>query len=239
MPKAIFIDIDNTLYSYSSAHSKAITAVHELVASQFEIAEENFDSVYRAARAIVKKKLAGSPSARNRLLYFQTMFELIGAGSSMLNALNCEQTYWNTLLLEAELFDGVKEFLDEVRLCGIPVIAITNMTAQIQFRKLVFFNLDYDIDFIVTSEQVGCEKPDRKIFEVALDHANCAGEDVWMIGDDLVCDIEGAKSSINATTLLRHDNRDKSLITSKAIDAHFSSFDNITGVLRKLGNENR
>lgn len=234
-PSAVFMDIDDTLYPYEPAHNKALSAVRDLVSSEFEIAEENFDQVFKAARNEVKSILNGAPSARNRVLYFQRMFELIGVGSSPLKALNCEQTYWNTLLSEAKLFDGVTSFLEELRLNGITIIAVTNLTAQIQLRKLVYFNLQDAIDFIVTSEQVGCEKPDKRIFETALSHVNCPGESVWMVGDDLKCDIEGAKAAISATTLLKRKELDVGRLSSGAIDGYFSGYEKLTAMLRKLG----
>ena len=233
-PSAVFMDIDDTLYPYEPAHSKAISAVRDLVSSEFEIAEENFDQVFKAARNEVKSILNGAPSARNRVLYFQRMFELIGVGSSPLKALNCEQTYWNTLLSEAKLFDGVTSFLEELRLNGITIIAVTNLTAQIQLRKLVYFNLHDAFDFIVTSEQVGCEKPDKRIFDTALSHVNCPGENVWMVGDDLKCDIEGAKAAINATTLFKCNELDMGHLSSSAIDGYFSRYEKLTAMLLKL-----
>lgn len=237
LPSAIFMDIDDTLYPYEPAHSKAISAVRDLVSSEFEIAEENFDQVFSAARNEVKSILNGAPSARNRVLYFQRMFELVGVGSSPLKALNCEQTYWNTLLSEAKLFDGLTSFLDAVRLNGITLIAVSNLTSQIQFRKLVYFNLHDAFDFIVTSEQVGFEKPDKRIFETALSHVNCPGENVWMVGDDIECDIEGAKAGISATTLLKCKGRDMGRLSSGAIDGYFSGYEELTAMLRKLGND--
>jgi putative hydrolase of the HAD superfamily len=237
LPSAVLMDIDDTLYSYASAHKKALSAVRVLVSSEFAVAEESFDKFYEAAREDVKAKLNGAPSARNRLLYFQRMFELLGVGSSVLKSLNCEQTYWNMLLSEAELFDGLTSFLDEVRLNGITLIAVSNLTSQIQFRKLVYFNLHDAFDFIVTSEQVGFEKPDKRIFETALSHINCSGEDVWMIGDDLQCDIEGAKSAINATTLLKCTGNGAHYSTSDAIDARFSHFDKLTLMLQRINGD--
>jgi HAD superfamily hydrolase (TIGR01549 family) len=234
MPSAVFIDIDDTLYSYETAHIKAIVAVKNLVANKFEIAGKNFEEVFAAARADVKQCLEGAPSGRNRLLYFQKMFELIGVGSSPLDALNCEQTYWNTLMSESSLFPGVEEFLDELRLNGVPIIAVSNLTSQVQFRKLVYFELHEAFNFIVTSEQVGCEKPNPKIFEFALSRANCVGEDIWMVGDDLVCDIEGAKSAINATTLLKRGVMNQKISNYQAVDAHFSNFDKLTALLRRI-----
>ena len=236
LPAAVFIDIDDTLYSYSAAHSKALAAVRDLVSQQFEIAGKNFDQVFDAARAAVKTSLRDSPSSRNRLLYFQQMFELIGVGSSPLEALNCEQTYWNTLLSEAILFPGVREFLDELRLNGVPVIALTNLTAQIQFRKLVYFDLHECFNYIVTSEQVGCEKPVPKIFDSALSRVQSNGKDVWMVGDDYKCDIEGAKRAINAVTIWKKSIAFLDYTDRAAADAEFKEFDEITKLVRVLAN---
>ena len=234
LPSAVFIDIDDTLYSYETAHIKAMATVKNLVANKFEIAGKSFEEVFAAARADVKLCLGDAPSGRNRLLYFQKMFELIGVGSSPLDALNCEQTYWNTLMSESSLFPGVSGFLDELRLNSVPIIAITNLTSQVQFRKLVYFDLHEAFNFIVTSEQVGCEKPNPKIFEFALGLANCAGKETWMIGDDLDCDIEGAKCAINATTILKQGVKGRKISNSQAVDAHFSDFDKLTGLLRGI-----
>ena len=236
LPSAVLMDIDDTLYSYRLAHTKAMLAVQDLVSGEFEIAEENFDQVFKAARDEVKSTLKGAPAARNRVLYFQRMFELIGVGSSSLKSLNCEQTYWNTLLSEAKLFDGLIPFLEELRLNGITIIAVTNLTSQIQFRKLVYFNLHDTFDFIVTSEQVGCEKPDKRIFETALSHVNCPGESVWMIGDDLKCDIEGAKTGINATTLFKCNELNVGHLSNGAIDGYFSDYGKLTAIIQKLKN---
>lgn len=237
LPSAVFIDIDDTLYSYETAHTKAMATVKDLVANKFEIAGKNFEEVFAIARADVKQCLQGAPSGRNRLLYFQRMFELIGVGSSPLDALNCEQTYWNTLMSASSLFPGVVGFIDELRLNSIPIIAVTNLTSQVQFRKLVYFDLHEAFNFIVTSEQVGCEKPNPKIFEFALGFTNCPGEETWMIGDDLYCDIEGAKSAINAATILKRGVKDQKISNSQAVDAHFSDFDKLTGLLRGIGDD--
>jgi len=45
----------------------------------------------------------------------------------------------------------------------------------------------------VTSAAVGAEKPDARIFQYAIALTN-AGEDVWMIGDNLTADIAGAEA---------------------------------------------
>mgnify|MGYP001566910750 FL=1 len=116
-------------------------------------------------------------------------------------ALDFEQTYWRTFLSNAELFDGVRELLDDIRLLGMPTAIVTDLTAQIQFRKVVYFGLDHCFDYIVTSEEAGADKPSEAPFRIALEKMRPKGDVVWMIGDNPVNDIRGAREKINAVTL--------------------------------------
>ena len=79
------------------------------------------------------------------------MLEYMGLGSQILLSLDLEQTYWRTFLSHAILFNHVKELLDDLRLSSISTAVMTDLTTQIQFRKLVYFGLDSYFNFIVTS----------------------------------------------------------------------------------------
>ena len=120
------------------------------------------------------------------------MLEIMGLGSQVLLALDFEQTYWRTFLSNATLFDEVKELLDDIRLLGIPTAIVTDLTAQIQFRKLVYFGLDEFFDYVVTSEEAGADKPDSRPFNVALEKLQLKPENIWMIGDSASNDMVGA-----------------------------------------------
>jgi 2-haloacid dehalogenase len=48
---------------------------------------------------------------------------------------------------------------------------------------------------IITSDQVKCYKPDRKIFEVILKKMGLKPNEVIMVGDSLIADVAGAKNS--------------------------------------------
>ena len=78
---------------------------------------------------------------------------------------------------------------------GIRIGIGTDMTAHIQYRRLEFLNLSPYIDFIVTSEEAGVEKPDYRIFSLCREKAEVLPEDCVFIGDSLRHDIEGAKQA--------------------------------------------
>ena len=70
---------------------------------------------------------------------------------------------------------------------------ITNGFVEVQYTKLNNSGLDKYFTHTITSEEAGYQKPDREIFEYALDKINATPHECLMIGDDLKVDILGAK----------------------------------------------
>lgn len=234
LPDAILFDTDNTLYHYDPAHLAAQKAVRDKVTGTFSIKPEAFDKAFNEARQQVKTRLKHTAGSHSRLLYLQRMLEIIGLGSQVLLALDFEQTYWRTFLSNAVLFDDVKELLDDLRLLGIPTAIVTDLTAQIQFRKVVYFGLDHYFDYIVTSEEAGFDKPHKAPFQIALDKMRPQGNCVWMIGDNPATDICGGREHIGAVTLQKiHDGVVIGQGPSEP-DATFNNFSSVRELLARL-----
>lgn len=237
LPDAFLFDTDNTLYPYDPAHAAAHAAVREKVVSTFSISPDDFEKAFKEARNQVKARLKHTASSHSRLLYLQRMLEIMGLGSQVLLALDFEQTYWRTFLSNAVLFDGVKELLDDIRLLGIPTAIVTDLTAQIQFRKVVYFGLDHYFDYIVTSEEAGFDKPHEAPFEIALEKMRPQGDCIWMIGDNPINDIRGAREKIQAVTLQKiHTGVDLG-VGGDAPDASFADFASLRKLIAKLADK--
>nr|WP_292166839.1 HAD family hydrolase [Butyrivibrio sp.] len=56
------------------------------------------------------------------------------------------------------------------------------------------FGIRKYIDVIVASAEEGVAKPDRRMFEIALERANCSADQAVMIGDRIDYDIVPAKN---------------------------------------------
>jgi len=235
LPDAFLFDTDNTLYAYDPAHSAAQRAVREKVVNTFAISPEEFDKAFKEARSQVKTRLKNTASSHSRLLYLQRMLEIMGLGSQVLLALDFEQTYWRTFLSNATLFPDVKELLDDIRLLSIPTAIVTDLTAQIQFRKIVYFGLDYYFDYIVTSEEAGFDKPHDAPFQIALEKMRPEGNCIWMIGDNPVNDIRGAREKINAVTLQKIHTGVEVGTDINTPDAIFNDFGELRKLIAKLG----
>lgn len=237
LPDGILFDTDNTLYHYEPAHAIAQKAIRQKFVSTFAISQEQFDEAFNKARDQVKERLKNTAASHNRLLYLQRMLEILGLGSQVLLALDFEQTYWRTFLSNASLFEGVKDLLDEIRLLGIPTAIVTDLTAQIQFRKVVYFGLDHYFDYIVTSEEAGFDKPHEAPFKLAVEKMRPKGNCIWMIGDNTTNDICGAKDTINAITIQKVHQSVKVGTGLEAPDAWFSEYQELILFLKKIENQ--
>jgi putative hydrolase of the HAD superfamily len=191
-PEAIIFDTDNTLYPYEPAHKAAIKSVVKKAINIFGISENEFTQAFENSRFEVKERLGNTASSHSRLLYFQRTIEHLGMGTRILTTLDLEQTYWRTFLANAKLFPEVIKFLQLLKNKGIRTANITDLTAQIQFRKMVYFGLDEYFDYVVTSEEAGCDKPNVRPFKIALEKLNIPADKIWMIGDDSDVDMVGA-----------------------------------------------
>ena len=235
LPDAFLFDTDNTLYPYDTAHAAAQLSVREKVVKTFSISPEDFDNAFKEARTQVKIRLRNTAASHSRLLYLQRMLEIMGLGSQVLLALDFEQTYWRNFLSNAVLFEGVKELLDDIRLLGIPTAIVTDLTAQIQFRKVVYFGLDNYFDYIVTSEEAGFDKPHEAPFKMALEKMRPKGDCIWMIGDNSVNDIRGSREKIHAVTLQKIHSGVEVGTDINTADATFTDFGELRKMLVKLG----
>ena len=239
LPDAILFDLDNTLYPYKPAHMAAMAAVRAKVTESLAITSADFDRAFKQARDLVKKNLSGTAASHNRLLYFQRMLELLGLGSQVLLALDLEQAYWRNFLSAATLFEGLEEFLDDIRLLGIPTAVVTDLTAQIQFRKILYFRLDKYFDYIVTSEEAGFDKPHPAIFIMALAKISPRGKRIWMVGDDPEADVRGAKQAIGALTWQKLHGDARAGQGPLAPDAGFEEFSELKDFVAGLSEKAR
>lgn len=244
-PIAVLFDFDNTLYPYAPANEAGMLAVRTKAIKKTGVRSDEFDGAFAKARSDTKKQLGTTASSHSRLLYFQRTLELLGFRSQIQLSLEFEQTFWASYLAAMELREGVTEFLDQLARANIRKVLVTDLTTQIQFRKLIYLELDLCFEFIVTSEESGEDKPLPSSFNLALNKLNSqeyssetnAGKGkIWMIGDNLKSDIEGAKHAVNATTLALksgiadHDNT--------SIDMIFESFNDLRQFVSNKGWDN-
>lgn len=191
--RGILLDLDDTLYDYHTCHDIAYQKSKTMAEAKYNVSNEQFDENWKIARKWVNETLHGTASSHSRLLYFQKLFELIYDSSNAEFTLEMEEIYWNTFLNHMEIKPGATNFLEKALSMNVKICLVTDLTAQIQFQKWEKFNLGRFVQYMVSSEEAGIEKPNAKIFELALNKLKLDKNQVIMIGDNEKKDIQGAK----------------------------------------------
>lgn len=232
-PDAVLIDLDDTLYAYSPAHAAGIMAAQEHCEARIGLDPAAFDALYAEAREGVHERLAGTAACHHRLLYFHRLVESVTGKSDSALSLELEKVYWRKFMATARLFPGARILVEQLRYERIPLALVTDLMAQIQMRKLVYFELEHAFDAVVTSEEAGAEKPDPRIFELAVKKLGLAGKSprIWMIGESATKDIAGAREALGAVTLqkLHHG-----VEPSDLADVQFRAFSTLADRLQPL-----
>lgn len=194
--QGLLLDIDNTLYNYNSTHDYALGKVIEYCINNFNVIEHTIIHAYNTARKKIHIKLSDTASSHNRLLYFQEMLELLNINPLKYSFI-IYNIYWDNFLKYIKPFNGVYKLLDKYQ---NKICLVTDLTAHIQYRKIKKLKLERYCKNIVTSEEVGKEKPHPYIFISALQKLNLQMSEVCMIGDNFKKDIIGA-SNLNIQSI--------------------------------------
>lgn len=193
-PRALLLDIDNTVYPYAPCHAAGIrSAYRRSVEFGLWNGETAFSDQYAKARRRVKSRLGLNAAAHSRLLYFKEMIEE-RSGFTDFDRVQCMETaYWDGYRSGLIPDTGCLEFLEDAAARGIGLAWISNFTTQRQIWKLRTLGLDRVRSVLVTSEEAGADKPDPAILELALDRLGIADHAAWIIGDE-PADIQAARA---------------------------------------------
>jgi putative hydrolase of the HAD superfamily len=93
------------------------------------------------------------------------------------------------------LIPNAIELMEYLKQRGYRMLIITNGFNEVQWIKIRACGLEQYFDQMLTSENVGHQKPDVRIFEKALAEAGCKPGKALMVGDDFEVDIAGARNA--------------------------------------------
>ena len=191
--KGVLLDLDNTLYNYDICNSSAMNKVFSDLSKRYAVSNEEIKKHFYNARKQVKITLKGTGASHSRLLYFKVMIENLQGSTDPKLSLFYSDLYWKEYFKHMVLSKDAEEFLVFCKNKNIKIAVITDLTAEIQLKKIIKLGISKYISLIITSEEVGKDKPDPKIFYYALNKLNCKPKDAIMIGDDVKRDILSAK----------------------------------------------
>ncbi len=156
--KYLFIDLDNTLYSYEASRAPAQAELELYLSIRLGESRSFVKKGLAKSRLEIKKRLRDTASSHSRLIYISEFLRSIGYQSEVELALSSEEVYWTTFLESISLYKGVENFLQAARHSGYRNILVTDLNSSIQYRKLRMMKIDALFDLIFTSEDAGGDK---------------------------------------------------------------------------------
>ena len=151
---------------------------------------EEFQQLYRKSREWVKRFLFDTPSSHSRALYFQKLMEKVEGFPNTYKIIQLYDAYNNGFYKELVPFPHLKDVINELKKRRFQLAVVTNMLAEIQYRKLTLLGLGDMFNFIITSQAVEHEKPHPLIYAHTLTLTQSKPEETIMIGDSFSDDIE-------------------------------------------------
>ena len=139
---------------------------------------------------------ASTETQESATRYMRFVLEGLGVadGSTVERVAEWRRTYNPPLGVWTAHDPQAPESLALVRRSGARAAAISNSNGSVA-SVLAAVGLGPYLDFVVDSGEVGIEKPDPRIFEVALARAGVAPADAAYIGDFYSIDVKGATAA--------------------------------------------
>ena len=161
MIKAVFFDIDDTLYDTSGfARLARKAAINVMIDAGLPLSS---DEAYKLLKEIIKEK--GSNYDKHFNILTEKVF---GEEKPLLIALGMI-TYHNVKFALLRLFPKTPSTLIYLKSKGYQLGVISDGITIKQWEKLIRLGLHHFFDEVVTSEEAGVAKPDERIFQLALD----------------------------------------------------------------------
>lgn len=195
MIKVVLFDLDNTLYEYAPCDLAGKELVQKFLARELKVSQKKIAKLYTAARHQVHDMLPHQAASHSRLLYCKALIENHAGRSNSTQALKAEQLFWKGYFTKMKLRPGVRQLLRLIRAQGYKMGIVSDLTTSIQMRKINRLRISEYIDFVITSEEVGVEKPDPAMITYVLRKLSLPAHCAVLIGDSLERDKLAAQRS--------------------------------------------
>ena len=202
--ETLFLDIGNTLSSVDFGW-----VAEELASRGLEVSAEVVRRAEAAARPVISDRLSGGGKIDGVFqLYLGEILEKLprsaGAPDPSAWIEELSAVLWTpgrADLLWRIPMPGAKQALEHAHSLGLRCVAVSNSDGSAA-RSLELCGLDALVDPVIDSHVVGIEKPDPRIFDLALEHSGATRETTLHVGDMPFADVEGARRAGLSVVLL-------------------------------------
>ena len=203
----LFFDLDHTLWDFETNARETLQELfathrlHETVTPDFQLFYEKYSFHnkrlwHRYNHGFIRQEELKWKRMWHALLEFklgdETLARKLSAG------------FLEILPGKKALFPYTVEVLEYLTNKNYNLYLITNGFEQVQWKKLKNAQISHFFSSVITSELACCLKPNKEIFDFALNKARCCYKESIMLGDNLDADILGAMKAGMDTVFVNH-----------------------------------
>lgn len=120
------------------------------------------------------------------------LYESLGIEIALSNS-EIDTIFWNAAAPGVPT-EGIGDFLKYLKKRGIRTGVISNIAyaSSVVAERINRLLPENTFEFIITSSNYIFRKPNKRIFDLALEKAELKPDEVWYIGDQYECDVQGA-----------------------------------------------
>jgi len=159
--------LDNTVYKYEPCRIAAENAFFLYARSSVGIKLSESRKAYNSARLRVHDRVRGA-SRHDRRLYFIEYLRVLGLKSDPQFVTEANNHYWFSYFEKMKLASDVESFIIQARLRNILIALVTDLTSEIQYRKLLSLNIHNLFDVVITSQETELEKDSGQPYKLLL-----------------------------------------------------------------------
>lgn len=204
IPKMVLFDYGQTLIAERKFNGvKGTEAVlRHAVKNKYHLTAEQ---VQAKANEIIRESGRFDPEKRHlfqieipNTMFTPYLYESQGIELALSNS-EIDTVFWNAAA-PGEPTEGIKDFLEYLKNKGIRTGVISNIAynPSVVAEHINRLLPENAFEFIITSSNYMFRKPNKRIFDLALEKAELKPDEVWYIGDQYECDVKG---SLNAGLL--------------------------------------
>lgn len=195
--QCIFFDLDHTLWDYETNARETLYELYDTYALSSK-GVDDAESFYQQFRLVnlglwdlYDRELINHDHIR-----IERFKQILGYFSAYAEKLSNDISadYLNVCPKKGNLMPYATEVLEYLA-ANYKLTIITNGFEEIQNVKLTSGNLHRFFDHIITSQTAGFRKPSKHIFDYAMNANGIKCNDAIMVGDNLITDMGGARSS--------------------------------------------
>jgi putative hydrolase of the HAD superfamily len=207
--KHLFFDLDHTLWDFELNAKETLSELYV----KFSLKEKGidvFDSFFKQYSLHNEKlwdRYTKGFIKQDELRWKRMWLALLDyriADEALAKKMSAQ--FLELLPTKKNLFPYTLEILNYLQAKNYQLYLVTNGFENVQYNKIKNSNLQQYFQYVITSEASNSLKPNKEIFEYALQKANAVAKESVMIGDNLDADIQGGINAGIDTIFVNHLN---------------------------------